>query len=59
MRLFGAGLLLSSPSTLYWRLKVDMVVPSAITELLHWQHKGYALLIPRIYERRKSVEEIR
>jgi len=34
-------------------------VPSAITELLHWQHKGYALLIPRVYERKKSVEEIR
>ena len=35
------------------------LVPSAITELLHWQHKGYALLIPRIYERRRAVEEIR
>ena len=35
------------------------LVPSAITELLHWQHKGYALLIPRIYERKKAVEEIR
>ncbi len=35
------------------------LVPSAITELLHWQHKGYALLIPQIHERRRSVEEIR
>ena len=35
------------------------LVPSAITELLHWQQKGYALLIPRIYERKKAVEEIR
>ncbi len=35
------------------------LVPSAITELLYWQHKGYALLIPRVYERKKSVEEIR
>ncbi len=35
------------------------LVPSAITELLHWQHKGYALLIPRILERKKAVEEIR
>ena len=34
-------------------------VPSAITEILHWQHKGYALLIPRIYERKRSIEEIR
>ncbi|WP_457601402.1 DsrE family protein [Hydrogenivirga sp.] len=35
------------------------LVPSAITELLHWQHKGYALLIPRVYERKRSIEEIR
>ncbi len=35
------------------------LVPSAIPELLHWQQKGYALLIPRILERRRSVEEIR
>ncbi len=35
------------------------LVPSAITEILHWQHKGYALLIPRIFERKKSIEEIR
>ncbi|MDQ7039146.1 MAG: DsrE family protein [Aquificota bacterium] len=35
------------------------LVPSAITELLHWQQKGYALLIPRILERKKAVEEIR
>ncbi|MDQ7082311.1 MAG: DsrE family protein [Aquificota bacterium] len=34
-------------------------VPSAITELLHWQHKGYALLIPRVFERKRSIEEIR
>ncbi len=35
------------------------LVPSAITELLHWQQKGYALLIPRILERKRAVEEIR
>ena len=35
------------------------LVPSAITELLHWQHKGYALLIPRVFERKRSIEEIR
>ncbi len=35
------------------------LVPSAITEILHWQHKGYALLIPQVFERRRSVEEIR
>ncbi|WP_461831896.1 DsrE family protein [Aquifex sp.] len=35
------------------------LVPSAITELLHWQQKGYALLIPRIMEMKRSREEIR
>ncbi|ADC89726.1 Domain of unknown function DUF1791 [Thermocrinis albus DSM 14484] len=25
------------------------LVPSAITELAHWQHKGYALIIPQIF----------
>ncbi len=35
------------------------LVPSAITELLHWQQKGYALLIPRVYERKRTIEEIR
>lgn len=35
------------------------LVPSAITELLHWQQQGYALLIPRIYEMKKTREEIR
>ncbi len=35
------------------------LVPSAITELLHWQQKGYPLLIPRIYERKRPIEEIR
>ena len=35
------------------------LVPSAITELLHWQLKGYALLIPRVYELKRPREEIR
>jgi intracellular sulfur oxidation DsrE/DsrF family protein len=35
------------------------VVPSAITELAHWQLQGYALITPRIMEKRFSVEEIR
>lgn len=35
------------------------LVPSAITELLHWQQNNYALLIPRVYERKRSVEELR
>jgi intracellular sulfur oxidation DsrE/DsrF family protein len=35
------------------------VVPSAITELAHWQLQGYALLTPVVMEKRYSVEEIR
>ncbi|MBD3670990.1 MAG: DsrE family protein [Gammaproteobacteria bacterium] len=35
------------------------VVPSAITELAHWQLQGYALLRPIVMEKRFSIEEIR
>jgi intracellular sulfur oxidation DsrE/DsrF family protein len=35
------------------------VVPSAITELAHWQLQGYALITPRVMEKRFSIEEIR
>lgn len=35
------------------------VVPSAITELAHWQLQGYALIRPIVMEKRFSVEEIR
>ena len=35
------------------------VVPSAITELAHWQLQGHALLTPVIMEKRFSIEEIR
>lgn len=35
------------------------VVPSAITELAHWQLQGYALLTPVIMEKRFSIDEIR
>jgi len=35
------------------------VVPSAITELAHWQLEGYALITPRVMEKKFSVEEIR
>ncbi len=35
------------------------VVPSAITELGHWQQQGYALIVPRVLEKKFSVEEIR
>jgi intracellular sulfur oxidation DsrE/DsrF family protein len=35
------------------------VVPSAITELAHWQLQGYALITPVVMEKRFSIEEIR
>ena len=35
------------------------VVPSAITELAHWQLEGYALITPTVMEKQFSIEEIR
>ncbi|MCU7923229.1 MAG: DsrE family protein [Candidatus Thiodiazotropha sp. (ex Dulcina madagascariensis)] len=35
------------------------VVPSAFTELAHWQQQGYALIIPQVHIRTRSVAEIR
>ena len=35
------------------------VVPSAFTELVHWQQQGYALIIPQVHIRTRSMEEIR
>ncbi len=35
------------------------VVPSAITELAHWQQQGYALIAPTVMEKRFAIEEIR
>jgi uncharacterized protein len=35
------------------------IVPSAITELAHWQLKGYALLTPRVMDKKFTIEEIR
>ena len=35
------------------------VVPSAITELAHWQLEGYALITPQVMEKRFTIEEIR
>lgn len=35
------------------------LVPSAITELAHWQMKGYALITPQILDKKYSIEEIR
>ena len=35
------------------------VVPSAITELAHWQLQGHALITPNVMEKKFSIEEIR
>jgi len=35
------------------------VVPSAITELAHWQQQGYALITPNVMDKRFAIEEIR
>ncbi len=35
------------------------VVPSAITEIAHWQLKGYALITPQVLDKKFSIEEIR
>ncbi|MEN8167523.1 MAG: DsrE family protein [Pseudomonadota bacterium] len=35
------------------------VVPSAFTELVHWQQQGYALVTPQVFLRTKTREEIR
>ena len=35
------------------------VVPSAITELAHWQLQGYALITPNVMEKMHSLDEIR
>ena len=35
------------------------LVPSAFTELVHWQQQGYALIRPQVFLRTRSIEEIR
>lgn len=35
------------------------IVPSAITELAHWQLQGYALITPQVPVKQYSIEEIR
>jgi hypothetical protein len=35
------------------------VTPSAITELMHWQNQGYALISAQITEKKLSIEDIR
>lgn len=35
------------------------VVPSAITELVHWQQQGYGLITPLVMEKKYAIDEIR
>jgi intracellular sulfur oxidation DsrE/DsrF family protein len=35
------------------------VVPNAITELVHWQMQGYALITPKIMDKKFAIETIR
>jgi len=35
------------------------VTPSAITELMHWQNRGYALITPQVNEKKFSIDKIR
>jgi intracellular sulfur oxidation DsrE/DsrF family protein len=35
------------------------VVPSAITELAHWQQQGYALITPIVMDKKYTIEQIR
>lgn len=35
------------------------VVPSAITELVHWQQQGYSLITPVVMEKKHAIEDIR
>ncbi|NEV64668.1 DsrE family protein [Thiorhodococcus minor] len=35
------------------------IVPSAITELAHWQLQGYALITPKIMIKQHAIEDIR
>ena len=35
------------------------VTPSAMTELVHWQNRGYALITPQVVDKRLSIDDIR
>ena len=35
------------------------VVPSAITELAHWQQPGYSLITPTVLDKKHAIEDIR
>lgn len=35
------------------------VIPSAITELSHWQSQGYSVITPKVMDKKFTIEEIR
>lgn len=35
------------------------IAPSAMTELVHWQNQGYALIVPQVTDKRVSIDDIR
>jgi intracellular sulfur oxidation DsrE/DsrF family protein len=35
------------------------LIPSAITELVYWQNRGYAVIAPLILDKKYSIEQIR
>lgn len=35
------------------------IAPSAMTELVHWQNQGYALITPQVPDKRHAIEDIR
>jgi intracellular sulfur oxidation DsrE/DsrF family protein len=35
------------------------LIPSAVPELAHWQNQGYALIVPKVWEKHYATEEIR
>ena len=35
------------------------IVPSAITELAHWQQQGYSLITPAVMSKKYAIEDIR
>jgi intracellular sulfur oxidation DsrE/DsrF family protein len=36
-----------------------MLVPNAVTEIVHWQSKGYSLVVPQVLEKHHRIDEIR
>ncbi len=34
------------------------VIPSAVTELIHWQSQGYSLIVPKVWEKTIRLEDI-